>query len=593
MNKGNELESQKDQPNNKLINEFSDIEQKVSLYTLENQIKKNETTENLPDRQLITLNIQDNSYELYYDQSMLAKDFIRINCIVWSSKKSDSTLFTTPLNFSLPKELFSTNPVNLNADFRLSRSLTKEESAVFDEMIIRLASFHKESFRSTSQETKTTQEPVVSPQAVSEEVFEEESIEETVAERAIWANEQATEHVYFGAQFNLPSKKFLTITDWITNDVDIHDVLVPWYKVILIKDVEGKTTKVWWNGKSYIALGGERKGLRPLIHNGDSFINISDTHEVVVHPTAPRDLSDKKTACFIFAGKWHTIDSLIAPNQGSIAVDYTNTSNPTGWVHQAKRDAKQWTYIDQYTNKKVVTYDGIQITLGSIVDLGSQIHLHEDQEDSSPVISPRDIIYVAPLPGSEIGNINMVAPTKDVGKEIGTITHPSQWPDYNITPEVTRNQFCEALHAIESNNEWGPFWYGALNEHTKALGRYQFVWSKHHKDIRKVTGINDRNEFVASPQAQEKYMNHRITTLKTNANRIRRNEKNAKKFTDEELLALCHFMWWGWAESYVKNGRMLKNQIAHNVSAEKYLQIFNNSLALQKSTTKTDDIATK
>jgi len=100
-----------------------------------------------------------------------------------------------------------------------------------------------------------------------------------------------------------------------------------------------------------------------------------------------------------------------------------------------------------------VTYDGIQITLGSIVDLGSQIHLHEDQEDSSPVISPRDIIYVAPLPGSEIGNINMVAPTKDAGKEIGTITHPNQWPDYKITPEVTRNQFCEALHAIESNNE--------------------------------------------------------------------------------------------------------------------------------------------
>ncbi|MBP7847708.1 hypothetical protein KA013_00590 [Patescibacteria group bacterium] len=76
---------------------------------------------------------------------------------------------------------------------------------------------------------------------------------------------------------------------------------MPGYKVILIKDIEGKTTKVWWNGKSYIALGGERKGLRPLIHNGDSFINISDTHEVVLHATAPRDLSDKKTACFIFA----------------------------------------------------------------------------------------------------------------------------------------------------------------------------------------------------------------------------------------------------------------------------------------------------
>jgi hypothetical protein len=85
------------------------------------------------------------------------------------------------------------------------------------------------------------------------------------------------------------------------------------------------------------------------------------------------------------------------------------------------------------------------------VDLGSQIYLHE--EETSPVISPRDIIDVAPLPGSEIGNINMGAPTKDVGKEIGTITHPNQWPDYKITPEVTRNQFCEALHAIESNNE--------------------------------------------------------------------------------------------------------------------------------------------
>ncbi|MBP7847707.1 hypothetical protein KA013_00585 [Patescibacteria group bacterium] len=53
-------------------------------------------------------------------------------------------------------------------------------------MIIRLASFHKENFKNTNEETKTTPEPILSPQAVSEEVFEDESIEEeVVAERVI------------------------------------------------------------------------------------------------------------------------------------------------------------------------------------------------------------------------------------------------------------------------------------------------------------------------------------------------------------------------------------------------------------------------
>ncbi|MBP7847706.1 hypothetical protein KA013_00580 [Patescibacteria group bacterium] len=52
------------------------------MSALKEQVTKNEATENLPDRQLISLNIQDKSYELYYDQSMLAKDFIRVNCVV-------------------------------------------------------------------------------------------------------------------------------------------------------------------------------------------------------------------------------------------------------------------------------------------------------------------------------------------------------------------------------------------------------------------------------------------------------------------------------------------------------------------------------
>ncbi len=399
----------------------------------------------------------------------------------------------------------------------------------------------------------------------------------------------SVEGKYIWGQFHLPSQKYLKIIDWITDNVTINDVLVPGYKVIAIKDRAGNICKARRNGKSYIALGGKRKWLRPLIYNGDRFVDISATHEIIVRAKEPRDLVDGKTACFLFATKWYTIDDLIAPKQGKIAVDYSNTNEGQTGVHQAVWSEEHKAYIDEYTWKKVVVHDGVQITkweLGKMPGIGGiNIIINEHP-------SERENIWpVVPLPNVGIGWVDRPNHNKQEINFGGVI--PKSWPDYALTSSTTRNQFCEALHAIESTNEWGPYGYGAINEHTRALWRYQFIWSIHRSDIKRVTGIHSYKEFVRDPGSQEKYMDYWIGTLKNNAEKIRTNLTQASKFSTEELLALCHFLGGKWAESYVKSWKMLDSQVAHNVSVETYLTTFKDALAVQKTSTNNADVAWK
>lgn len=576
-------------------------EQKVDMHLLEEQIKRNNNhTETEPQREQLLLNIKGWMYELHYDTAMLAKDFIRIKCILMATA-STKEMVSSPITFSIPKDFFTKNPVSLNIDLHLSRKLTRNESDILDEVLIHMRSFHKELF-TTGNTSKESSRVDINAQVVRDDSPSESDPKEskepityhTPNDSPLWS----VEGTYIGGQFHLPSKKWLTITEWIDNNITINDLIMPRYNVIQIRNAYGQITKARRNGKSYIALGGARKGLRPFVHNGDSFLNISDTHEVIVRATTPRDLSDKKTACFIFGSKWYTIDSLIAPNQGSIAIDYTNTSNPNGWVHQARRDATMWTYIDEYTNKKVLTYDGIQITLGSIVDLGLQIHL--DEEDSS-ANSPRKKIDVVPLPDSKIAKVDVNEPSKDIEKEIGNIvaTRPDQWLDYNITPEVTRNQFCEWLHAVESAGEKRkPYWYQAVNSSkgSTATGRYQFIYRIHKKEINSVTGTKTREEFLNSPKAQEEFMDkYRIPELKKWVAFVKKHSNgNYKKYSELELLALCHFLWAEWANDFLKTWHMKEKERKNNSSVENYLKKFNNwvAIAQQKSESR-NDVVTK
>ena len=41
-----------------------------------------------------------------------------------------------------------------------------------------------------------------------------------------------------------------------------------------------------------------------------------------------------------------------------------------------------------------------------------------------------------------------------------------------------------------------------------ALGKYQHMWSVHNKEIEKITGVNNKEDYLNNPKAQEKYQSH-------------------------------------------------------------------------------------
>lgn len=47
--------------------------------------------------------------------------------------------------------------------------------------------------------------------------------------------------------------------------------------------------------------------------------------------------------------------------------------------------------------------------------------------------------------------------------------------------------------------------YSAVNPHSSATGKYQFLWSKWGNAISKFTGVKSRQDFLNNPQAQDKF----------------------------------------------------------------------------------------
>lgn len=63
----------------------------------------------------------------------------------------------------------------------------------------------------------------------------------------------------------------------------------------------------------------------------------------------------------------------------------------------------------------------------------------------------------------------------------------------------------DELADVESRGSGG---YSAVNADTGAMGKYQFVPRWHMSKIKDVTGVKNQQEFIDSPEAQEKYMDH-------------------------------------------------------------------------------------
>lgn len=114
--------------------------------------------------------------------------------------------------------------------------------------------------------------------------------------------------------------------------------------------------------------------------------------------------------------------------------------------------------------------------------------------------------------------------------------------------------------------------YAAFNDSgdhpTYALGKYQFVPSYHWKDIKKVTGVKNWNEFLHKPQAQEDFFTwHTEHNLKPDVERIRQYNKDG--YSEDQLARLVHFKGRGGAEKWLQGH--VDDTHENNMDIEAYL----------------------
>lgn len=135
------------------------------------------------------------------------------------------------------------------------------------------------------------------------------------------------------------------------------------------------------------------------------------------------------------------------------------------------------------------------------------------------------------------------------------------------------NRWKEEISIVESRGN-----YKAINKHTNALGRYQFVpriwWSKIQSFSGGKVKMDSYEDFLNNPQLQEDFMKYYTeNNLLPSLKKFRLREKNdlpeAVLLSDGRLMALFHFQGARGAENWLKSGRMIGADI--NLSVSSYL----------------------
>jgi len=155
-----------------------------------------------------------------------------------------------------------------------------------------------------------------------------------------------------------------------------------------------------------------------------------------------------------------------------------------------------------------------------------------------------------------------------------------------ILNEVSLNtsMLGDALADVESSG--GD--YTATNPKSSAVGKYQFLWNTWGNDIERETGVSNKQEFLNSPQAQEKFFKHYVNTvLKPQVATLKRDSNKS----DAALAALIHFQGLSGAKKYLKTGAETASNI--NMPVEKYLDRVETSYYGSKQTSTNTDNTSK
>lgn len=77
------------------------------------------------------------------------------------------------------------------------------------------------------------------------------------------------------------------------------------------------------------------------------------------------------------------------------------------------------------------------------------------------------------------------------------------------------------------------------------------MWSIHKDDIARITGVNNPQDYLNNPEAQEKYQKHLANNYESNVSSLRKKHNISKNVPDETLMMLQHFLGLGDANVYL------------------------------------------
>jgi hypothetical protein len=145
--------------------------------------------------------------------------------------------------------------------------------------------------------------------------------------------------------------------------------------------------------------------------------------------------------------------------------------------------------------------------------------------------------------------------------------------------EINYQQFKRGIVQPENS---GRFNYGAKNPLSSATGAYQILYKQHEDQLRSEYGINTRDEFALSKDAQEAIMDIRINNYEEDAyelyNEYKPQLKDKFVFTEEEIMALVHFAGRQGTRKYlgsIRDGKIPPPMPGTNLTQEEYLSRFN------------------
>src|ERR1700761_1379629 len=190
-------------------------------------------------------------------------------------------------------------------------------------------------------------------------------------------------------------------------------------------------------------------------------------------------------------------------------------------------------------------------------DKGLLAQLQAADNDNAVTAPPADV------PAPPTGNTPPAA-----NNSSGGLLSQLQQADRDDDVSRETSDLDEQISQVESGGN-----YRAVNPNSTATGKHQFLWGKtpdkgFGEEIKRVTGVKNRQEFLDSPKAQDQFFEYHVkNNLLPAVERIK--QYNNAGYSDTQLAKLVHFKGEKGAMQWLQSKE--DDTEAHNISIDSYI----------------------